>query len=301
VKDLILWADVVHIMNHWTFINAWAYLLVRIFKKPYIVCPAGALTIYGRSKILKKLYHYFIGHRLIKNASAGIVISEDEIELLIKEGLSLSKIHHVPNGVSETDFIYENTSLFRKKMGINDVPYILYIGRLNIIKGPDILLEAYLQLESEISHHLIFVGPDEGLKNHLESILDKYKSENRVHFLDYAGGDLKSSAYHGAEILVVPSRQEAMSIVALEAAVTSTPVLLSDKCGFSALAEAGGAIEVSPDIDDMKKKLLLLINSPEKLKDMGSAGKIFVQKNYTWSNITQKYLNIFSSIMNNAN
>ena len=54
VRDLLKWADVVHIMNHWTIITAWVYIFVRIMKKPYVVCPAGALTLFGRSIILKK-------------------------------------------------------------------------------------------------------------------------------------------------------------------------------------------------------------------------------------------------------
>ena len=54
VKNLVEDSDVVHLMNHWTFINALVYQVVRRVNKPYVVCPAGALPIYGRSKIKKR-------------------------------------------------------------------------------------------------------------------------------------------------------------------------------------------------------------------------------------------------------
>lgn len=297
VRELLRWADVVHIMNHWTIINAWVYLLVRVMKKPYVVCPAGSLTIFGRSIILKKLYQFIIGHKLIQNASAGIVISDDEINDLKKDGLKSNLIHHIPNGVSEDDFKFDDPRLFRQTINLDkDEPYILFVGRLNKIKGPDLLLDAFISINDDVPQHLVFVGPDEGMQSSLIQTVSENNLTERVHFAGFIGGDLKSSAYHGAALLVVPSRHEAMSIVALEAAITGTPVLLTNQCGFSALVEADGAIEVSPTVDGLKKGLRKLLLSPEKLRDMCDSGRLFAQKNYTWKIIADQYMNIFSKL-----
>ena len=57
VNALVKSADIIHLMNHWTLLNVWIYLNLRIYKKPYVVCPAGSLAIFGRSQYFKKFYN----------------------------------------------------------------------------------------------------------------------------------------------------------------------------------------------------------------------------------------------------
>ena len=68
LKELVEKIDVIHLMSHWTIINAIVYLLARQLDKPYTFCPAGSLHIFGRSALLKNLYNFIIGKSLIKNA-----------------------------------------------------------------------------------------------------------------------------------------------------------------------------------------------------------------------------------------
>lgn len=302
VKKILEWADVVHITNHWTIINAWVYFLVKRMNKPYVICPAGSLTIFGRSLLIKKIYHFIIGHRLIKNASAGIAVSKDEINLLIKNGLKSHLIHHLPNGVNQSDFKYNEPFLFKNAAGIkHSEPYILFVGRLNEIKAPDILLDAFISIKDYIKHHLVYVGPDEGMKPLLEKKVKEKNLIHRVHFFGFAEGELKSSAYYGTDLLVVPSRHEAMSIVALEAAITATPVLLTNQCGFSSLVNAGGGIEVAPTIEGIKTGLQKLLVLSSDLKTMGENGKKLIQKKYTWEIIANKHLDVFSKVISSNN
>jgi glycosyltransferase involved in cell wall biosynthesis len=78
------------------------------------------------------------------------------------------RIFHIPNGVNEDDFRSSDVALFRKKIGIANVPYILFVGRLNPIKGPDLLLSAFSKLKNDLPHHLIFAGPDGGMSEPLK-------------------------------------------------------------------------------------------------------------------------------------
>lgn len=297
VKELVTWADVIHLMNHWTIINAWVYLIAWRSGKPYVVCPAGALTIFGRSRVKKNIYQFFIGHRLLQNASAGIMISPGEFNYFKKAGLSPEAIHHIPNGVNEEDFSCNDPKVFRQAAGIGEVAFLLFLGRLNAIKGPDLLLRAFAKVQDKFPHHLVFIGPDGGMAGELEQLCIDLDLTNRVHFAGFAGGDLKSSAYHGAELLIVPSRFEAMSIVALEAAITGTPVLLTDQCGFAQLAAAGAAIEVSATVDGLMEGLLTLLKDPLYLKKMGERGRTYSRENYTWDIAAKKHIDLFSRLL----
>ena len=55
IKRLVGEADVIHMMGHWSVLNALVYFAARSANKPYVVCPAGALPIFGRSALLKRL------------------------------------------------------------------------------------------------------------------------------------------------------------------------------------------------------------------------------------------------------
>ncbi|MDB5825052.1 MAG: putative glycosyl transferase, group 1 family protein, partial [Herminiimonas sp.] len=78
LRRLVDEADVIHLMGHWSLLNALVYRAARRLGKPYVVCPAGALPIYGRSRLFKRLYNLIVGNKLIRNASAKIAITEAE-------------------------------------------------------------------------------------------------------------------------------------------------------------------------------------------------------------------------------
>ncbi len=296
VRKLVKGADVIHLMNHWTIINAWIYFLARKYGKPYIICPAGALMIYGRSQIKKRLYQCVIGNRILRHAAAAIAISIHEVALFKRMGVDPGMIHQVPNGVNAKDFCYRDESLFRDRLGVGPIPYILFVGRINAIKGPDLLLEAFGKLKDLIPHHLVFTGPDGGMRAHLKQQVIDMGLLDRVHFPGYIGGDMKSSAYHGAEFLAIPSRHEAMSIVALEAAISEKSVLLTDQCGFSSLEEIGGALEVPATIDGLAMGLKKMTASDISLTDMGACAHAFALENYTWVVMAEHFVKLANQV-----
>ena len=127
----------------------------------------------------------------------------------------------------------------------------------------------------------------------LEEKTVKESLQARVHFTGYTGGDLKSSAYHGASLLVVPSRQEAMSIVALEGAICATPVVLTDACGFDALASAGAARLTEVSSDAISMVVGELISNPDLSVEMGKKGQKFALKSYTWDIAAHRHIELF--------
>ena len=88
LNRLVSECDVIEIMNHWTIINALVYLIAKKLNKPYIVCPAGALPLYGRSRWLKTVYNWVIGKNIIREAEGHVAISIAEIPQFQQYGLS---------------------------------------------------------------------------------------------------------------------------------------------------------------------------------------------------------------------
>jgi glycosyltransferase involved in cell wall biosynthesis len=98
---------------------------------------------------------------------------------------------------------------------------------------------------------------------------------------------------------VVPSRQEAMSIVALEAAVCGTPVMLTDQCGFGEIKMVDPRLEVLATAEGIADGLVQLIMEPGLLDRVGPAFEDFVSRRYTWSVIVSEYLDLYKAILAN--
>jgi len=289
-------------MGHWTLINACVYLFARYFQKLYVVCPAGSLLIYGRSKLLKWLYNFIIGRRIIRDASGHIAISTNEITHFESYGIAPERVTVIPNGIDEDGFAVTDDPVFRSKYGLNESPFILFVGRLNTIKGPDLLLEAFGQLGQELKNcHLVFAGHDEGMLHDLRLMAARFSIQDRVHFVGYLGGDDKARAYRAAELVVVPSRQEAMSIVVLEAGISGKPVLLTDQCGFDEVARINGGRVVPPSVEGLKQGLLDMLDDSEKLRTMGRNLQQFVRDRFDWKVIVNDYIALYQKILSNLN
>jgi len=298
INAIVKEADVIHLMGHWTILNALVYLAIRKQDKPYVVCPAGALPVFGRSKLFKRIYNFVIGKKIIRNASKCIAVTPDETSSFVPYGVKKDKVHVIPNGIAEADFLAEDNQCFRKKFGLGVRPFVLFVGRLNLIKGPDLLLKAFCEIKSQFSEvDLVFAGPDGGMLAALKCIANEGGVEDRVHFLGYLGGADKSHAYHAAEFLAIPSRQEAMSIVVLEAGVSGTPVLLTDQCGFNQLANMNGGWITPATVEGLRDGLSTVLSSPRQIPVAAENIKKYVGDNFPWGKIVQEYLKLYSSLV----
>lgn len=298
IPKLVGDSDIIHLMNHWTLINALVYRVARRLNKPYVVCPAGALPIFGRSRLLKKGYNALVGRKLIREARALVAIAENEMDHFADYGVSPDQITPIPNGIDPLDYQMYDIAKFRNGSGLGNAPYILFVGRLNPIKGPDLLLQAFGRIAPLYKdYHLVFAGPDGGMETSLKSAASRMGLDDRVHFPGYVGGAEKAAAYHGASFIVIPSRQEAMSIVVLEAGICGKPVLMTDQCGFPAVAQVDGGRITAAAEDSIAESLQSMIRDAGKSGDMGENLKRYVEQHYLWDVIAQRYLALFQKVL----
>lgn len=296
IKALVDDADVIHLMGHWGVLNVLTYWAIRCAGKPYVVCPAGALPIFGRSSLLKRLYNAFIGRAIIRNASAWIAVTEAELPHFEAYGIPPSRVTVIPNGVCAEDFLATDTVDGLDQLG--EGPIILFMGRLNLIKGPDLLLNAFIRIAGQLSsYQLVFAGPDGGMMEELRALTERNALSGRVHFLGHVEGAIKSAIYHRAALLVVSSRQEAMSIVALEAGICGTPVLLTDQCGFSEIRSIDPRLEVSASAEALAGSMVSLLADSARLESIALEWKRFVMTKYAWEVVVPRYPMLYRELL----
>lgn len=294
VRTLIAEADVVHLMGHWNWLNVRCAAEARRLRKPYVVCPAGELPLFGRSRGLKKVFNIVAGRRVVQRAALHIAVTESERAHFEPYGVARESVVVMPNGICAGAFRSSDTAAFRLRYGLGDRSFVLFMGRMNPIKGPDLLLDAFLSAADRFPDiDLVFAGPDGGLADELRRRTAEHVAGGRVRFLGYLSGEAKSQAYHAAELLVVPSRSEAMSIVALEAGLCGKPVLMTDRCGFDEVAEIGGGCVVRADVAGLAAGLVFLLKDRAALPKLGRRLGTFVQEQYAWTRLASRYVELY--------
>lgn len=296
LNDLVRSADVIHLMGYWSFLGA---AVARVAEKegvPYVISPAGALPLFGRSQLLKRLFNLVVGQHLVKKAAGWVAVTASELPDFQRYGVEPGHVEVIPNGVVETDF-QEGDNSVAPAIPIPDRPFVLFMGRLNRIKGPDLLLEAFIRVASDFPEmKLVFAGPDEGLAPSLRERSAEAGLAGRVHFLGFVSGKSKTAAYRAASLLVVPSRLEAMSIVAVEAGACATPVLMTDQCGLDDVREVADELIVPVSVDALASGLRAALRDPKQLKDWGSAWQVVVRKRFLWTDIGVRFKHYLGSV-----
>jgi glycosyltransferase involved in cell wall biosynthesis len=283
LRDLIRQHDVVHLNGHWTLLNAVVYLLARQLGKPHVVSPVGTLPVFGRSRRIKQWYNRLVGRSMIRNAQAHVAVTATESPQFAEYGVDPAGVTVIPNGVDADAFGAADAAGFRARNALAASPFIMFVGRLNPIKGPDLLLEAFAQVAQDFpSWLLVLAGPDEGMGDGLRAEAQRRGIADRVRLIGYVGGSEKVAAYRAANLLAIPSRQEAMSIVVLEAGAAATPVLITDQCGFDMVEETGGGMVVAASAPAIAQGLRSMLSSAERLPQMGLSLQTLVQNEFTW-------------------
>lgn len=298
IREAVANCDLLHVMGHWTILNALAVRAARRTGTPWVSTLAGALPVFGRSIALKRGYDFVCGRKNIFDANAWIAISPDEFGYFADYGVDRRDVVHIPNGIDEDALRDDDAAAFRAKHQLGDAPIILYVGRLFPIKGPDLLVEAFTRCAAEFpDYQLVMIGPDGGMQAGVEETARAAGFADRVHCLGYMGGAEKSQAFHAADLLAIPSRHEAMSIVVLESGITGTPVLLTDRCGFDEVDDIGGGKVVTATVEGLESGLRELLTDPARLTEMGRRLHRFTAENYRWDSIVDRHIDVFRRVL----
>lgn len=127
-------------------------------------------------------------------------------------------------------------------------PYLLFLSRIHVKKGVDLLIKAYLQLKKEglALPKLVVAGP--GLDTTYGKEMVQLASVDKdIVFPGMLSGDAKWGAFYGCEAFVLPSHQENFGISVVEALACGKIVLISDQVNIWREIEGGKAGMVEPD------------------------------------------------------
>ncbi len=294
--------DVVHIAKNWSALAYMASTAAVRHRIPFVFSPMGCVTVNSRSRVLKRLYNTFITMPMVHRASACIAVTEEEKTHLVQAGAVPEKVHVIPNGVVLDNFLHRDDAHFRRQHNLGDRKIILFIGRMHPVKGVHLLIDAFEKNRAALGEWvLVLVGPKTAYRQHMKKKVEDLHLTQSVLFLDPLFGTQKSEAYHAAECVAIPSLNDAMTIIAPEAACCAKPVLITNTADFSALARCGGAVEVDPTVEGVAHGLEILTSARCDRVRMGKKGYDYVVNTLLWEHLAHTYIDIFRAAAQSAN
>lgn len=282
-------SDIVHIISHWSLLNILCIFYCLLSKTPYIYSPCGALKPIGNNILIKKLYNLFFLRIIFNYASCIFAVTNKELREI--NDLSNKKVKTIvfPNGIWKESSIRGIENIDKKFSNFYlPLKFILFVGRLSTVKGPDILLKAFLSSKIKDEYSLIFVGPDENMKNRMIKYINDFSKNKNIFFLGSASHEKRDFLMKKATLTVIPSRREAMSMVALESSLIGTPFLATKSCGLDDFAANSSGFICNGDIKSISKNLDKILKNQNLIKETGDNAKNYVLSFYTWDSIIEK-------------
>lgn len=268
---------------NWTLSGIISWIVCTFTRKSYVV------TVHGSDIYRTRGWPFIIDitRPALRNAKKVIVVSQALAETVNSVGVPYSKIKVVPDGVDTRFFI--------------PLPYegrtntILFVGSLIERKGVIYLIQAFSKvIEHFPNYKLILIG-EGSQRAECEGLVKRLGLKENVSFTGAQSQASVAEAMRKAKILVLPSTEEGLGVVLLEALASGTPVVASNVGGISDVIDDNVGVRIPPaDPDHLAKAILSILRLPvEGWMNLHQNSRKRACEDYDWDKIAQRLIEIY--------
>ena len=239
----------------------------------------------------------------IINCADAICVSctEEEAQFRRLYGDPRGRIEIVSPGVEHAFFAPGDTRGARHALGLPSGPVLLFVGRIQPLKGVDVAVRALAELRRRDAL-LLVVGGASGLEGSAEvgrvmRLIDELGVRDQVRFVEPQPHHILSTYYRAADVVVVPSRSESFGLVALEAAACGIPVVASAVGGLLTLVDDGktGYLISGRDPSVFADRIRTILDDPALAASMSMRAADRARR-YTWSFAAARLRRVYADL-----
>lgn len=242
---------------------------------------------------------------IIANSDCVIVFSEHEHGAIVRlYNGNPGRIRLVPCGVDLNRFRPLGRSAARSELGLNGSKILLFVGRIEALKGLDLLVDTAAHLDAR-GLKVIVVGNEadgSGDLARLKQMANDLEIADSIEFVGRVNQDRLPWYYSAADVCVVPSYYESFGLVALESMACGTPVVASRVGGLPTIIDHGktGYLKSWRCPEAFASSLEMILVNGSLRESMGRAARESAQ-GMSWDAVAGQLVEIYHELSDYRN
>ncbi len=249
-----------------------------------------------------------VEHEVLRQSDRLIAESDASRDHMVRDyGVDAERIQVIPCGVDPSIFQAQDRRQARQTLGLPDTPLLLFVGRLQPLKGIDTLLRSAHDVRQTYANlQVVVVGGgvdaddehEREERQRLRALTARLGMTPQVQFIPAQPQEVLAQYYAAADVFVMPSHYESFGMVVLEAMACGTPVVASQVGGLASTVRHGQTGLLAPVGDEQAfaHAIRQLLSSPSLWHAMSRAGQRRAQE-FTWPRIVKRTQRLYRHLL----
>ncbi len=295
LEETLADADVCALNVGLTLANRLAARIARHHRVPYVYNAEGALCPFRlhMKSLRKHLFLRFVERGIVAGAAACQAVTRKEVSDLSAQGSERTWV--IPNGIEP--FEPGDGAAFRARFGIGaEEQLVLFLGRLHVVKGLDLLVEVFVKLAPENARLVIAGHEEDGTGRRIRTQLEAWGVGDKIRFTGHLEVAARRDALTAADLFVLTSESEGLPNAVLEALAAGVPCLLTNPCHVPEVEDAGAGRVVPVEVEPIESALREMLADPEELRRMGDRARTLAEERFALEHVVDHLEDLYSSI-----
>ena len=229
-----------------------------------------------------------MGEKVAATKADGLIVLSHTAQDYFKSAYGRVSIF-IPNGIEHKQVKPANE--IRKRWGLEEGSYVLYLGRLVPEKRPELLIDAFKKLDTR--KRLIIAGGGSNTSKFERSLHELAKGDGRILFTGFVSWGVLGELYSNAYAYVLPSDVEGMPMSLLEAMAYGRCCVTSDIPECADVLAGRGVTFPKGDVVGLSSVLARVLDDADFARERGMAAKAYVEETYDWDSVVERTLELY--------
>ena len=232
-----------------------------------------------------------MGERAAATKADGLIVLSKSAQSYFQDAYGRTATF-IPNGIGQKRPVPVN--LIKQKWGLDEGSYLLYLGRLVPEKRPELLIEAFRDLDTD--KRLVIAGGGSDTSGYEASLREAAQGDPRILFTGFVNGEPLEELYSNCYAYVLPSDVEGMPMSLLEAMTHGRCCVTSDIPECADVLAGNGMTFEKGSAESLRSALRDLLADCDRTSTLGAAAKAHVDKTYNLDSVVDGTLAVYEGV-----